>query len=274
MPNPPECRSLGKHCREVRITIRISDVTDETQTLQDASVTWITGHSERITYGRAYLEDDEIRVDAIVHVPCKHLRTPDGNPGIRPDGMAVPSRNGTSPEVRCAVHGFRGAVPSSSQLGSESRANVRLNDGRFAIYYKGKHRTMDLRLKRSAKRAPPEVQAKNPCATAPCYTGDNTRGAACCRDFNLELALPRSQPHKEALLRARAAPYLCKVKRDGDDTMECEVISACGYLNDDGITCVLHERTLPNGQRAKPSLCYEWPTLEEDETGHGGCKLL
>jgi len=156
----------------------------------------------------------------------------------------------------------------------DEQTKVRLEDGRFAIYYKGKHRTMDLRIKRSAKRTHGQVQTGNPCLTAPCYTGDNTRGAACCRDFNLELALPESQTHKEALLRARAAPYLCKVKRNDEDTMECEVISACGYLNDDAITCVLHDRTLPNGQRAKPSLCYDWPSLEEDETGHGGCKLI
>ena len=147
-------------------------------------------------------------------------------------------------------------------------------DGRIAIYYKGRHRNMDLRLKRAARRALPVVQGNNPCATACCFTGDNRRGAACCRDFDLELALPKTQVFHEALLRSRTAPYVCKVKREDDDNMECEVISACGYLNEDGITCVLHDRTLPNGQRAKPSLCYDWPKLEEDETGHGGCVLL
>lgn len=274
MPDPPECRSFGKHCRVVKLTIRISDVTEESKTLQDASVTWITGHTERISFGKAYLVDDEIRVDATVHVPCKHLRTPDGGPAIAPDGTPVPSHNGTRPEVRCAIHGFRGVVPYSTQLCGESRTEVQLKDGRFAVFYKGKHRTMDLRLKRATRRALPVVQANNPCATAACHTGDNRRGAACCRDLNLELMLPVTQVHREALLRARTAPYLCKVKREDDDTMECEVISACGYLDDDGITCVLHNRTLPNGQRAKPSLCHEWPKLEKDETGHGGCRLL
>ncbi len=271
MPTPPECRSLGKHCREIKITIRISDFTGESQTLQDASVTWITGHTERITYGKAYRVDDEIRADATVHVPCKHLRTPDGDPAITPANTPVPGNNGQRPEVSCAIHGFRGVVPRGS---GPSRPEVRLKDGRFAIYYKGKHRTMDLRKKRSAKRSLPVIQANNPCATAPCFTGDNKRGAACCRDFDLELALPKTHVYHEALLRARTSPYVCKVKREDEDNMECEVISACGYLDDDGITCVLHDRTLPNGQRAKPSLCYEWPKLEEDETGHGGCVLL
>ena len=274
MPNPPECKSLGKHCREMRITIRISAITDESTTLQDASVTWITGHTERLTFDKAYRVDDEIRADATVHVPCKHLRTPNGDPAIKPDGTPVAGRNSPRPEVRCAIHGFRGVVPRGSQFGGNNRQEVRLQDGRFAIYYKGKHRNMDLRLKRAAKRASPVVQANNPCVTARCYTGDKKRGAACCRDFDLELALPKTHVHHEALLRARTAPYVCKVKREDDDTMECEVISACGYLDDDGITCVLHDRTLPNGQRAKPSLCYEWPKLEEDETGHGGCVLL
>ena len=274
MPNPPECRSLGRQCREIRLTIRISDVTEESQTLQDASVTWITGHTERITFGTAYTLGDELRVDATIHVPCKHLRTPEGDPAIRPDGSPTPARNGKRPSVRCAIHGFRGTIPSSTQVRVSDRFDVQLGDGRIALYYKGKHRTMDLRLKRSARRPQPAAQTDNPCATAPCYTSDKRLGAACCRDFNLELALPKTQVYKEALLRARAAPYLCKVKRDDDDTMECEVISACGYLNDDDITCVLHDRSLPNGHQAKPSLCYEWPSLEEDETGHGGCALL
>lgn len=271
MPNPPECRSLGRHCREIGITIRISDIKDESKTLQDASVTWITGHIERLTYGQSYIVDDEIRVDATVHVPCKHLRTPDGTPAINSAGDAVRYKNGKPREVRCAIHGYRGPVPRCTQQRGEKRDKVQLDDGRFAIFYKGKRRTMDLRLKRKSKRS---CRSENPCATAPCFTGDNLRGAACCRDFNLELMLPETQVYKEALLRARTSPYLCKVKREDDDTMECEVISACGYLEDDGITCVLHDRTLPNGQRAKPSLCYDWPDFEEDETGHGGCVLL
>lgn len=273
MPKPPECRSLGQHCREVKLTIRISDVTDESNALQDASVTWITGHVERITFGKAYLVDDEIRVDATVHVPCKHLRTLGGKPAIAPNGLPVPDSNGAGPEVRCAIHGFRGAVPRSTQQRGNDRAAVRLRDGRFAIYYKRRHRAMDLRLKRGARRAPPAMRSKNPCATAPCYTGDNRRSAACCRDFDLELMLPKTHVYHEALFRARVSPYVCKVTRKDEETVECQVISACGYLDDDGVTCVLHDRILPNGRRAKPSLCYEWPKLEKDETGHGGCRL-
>ena len=254
--------------------MRISDVTDESRTLQDASVTWVTAHTERVTFGRAFLEDDELRVAATIHVPCKHLRTPRGDPAIAPDGYTPAGSEGRRSEVRCEVHGFRGTVPRSSQLSPDRRIGVRRSDGRFALFYKGKHRVMDLRLKRAARRSKPEEQTDNPCVGAPCYTSDKKRGAACCRDFSVELALPDTQVFKEALLRARVSPFACKVKREDKTTMECEIISACGYLADDGITCVLHDRSLPNGQRAKPSLCYDWPKLGKDETGHGGCVLL
>jgi hypothetical protein len=151
---------------------------------------------------------------------------------------------------------------------------VQLGNDTFSVYYKGRKRNLKLRLKRAARRALPVVQADNPCLGAPCRTGDNLRGAACCRDFTLELHLPESYEWTEALLRSRKSPYLCKVKREDDDTAECEVISACSFLKSDGISCSLHNRTLPNGRRAKPSLCYEWPELEKDETGHPGCRLI
>jgi hypothetical protein len=274
MPTLPKCRSLGKHCRELTVTIRISDAEAESRTLQDHSVTWVTGHTERITFGTAYRADGELRVDATVHIACRYLRAPHGGPAIRPDGTLVPSRNGSRPEVRCALHGFSGDVPRCTRLHDTSRDRCRTENGEFVVYFKGKRRTLALRLKRSAKRRRPKPQAHNPCATAPCYTSDHTRGAACCRDLSMELLLPKTRVHSEALLRARTAPYLCKVKRNDEDTVECEVISACGYLDEDGVSCILHDRTLPNGQRAKPSLCYEWPKLGEDETGHSGCRLL
>jgi hypothetical protein len=142
------------------------------------------------------------------------------------------------------------------------------------VYYKGKRRNLKLKLKRNAKRALPLAASTNPCLGAPCRTGDNKKGAACCRDLTLELFLPDSHKWTEALLRSRRSPYLCKVKREDDDTVECEVISACGFLEEDGITCCLHDRVLPNNKRAKPPLCYAWPELEKDETGHPGCRLI
>lgn len=273
MPTTPPCKSLGRHCRELDLTIRISDIADESQTLQDASATWMTGHTQRITFGKPYVADDELRVDATIHVPCKYLRTNDGRPAVRPDGETAPVVNGGRPGICCAAHGFRGPLPRSTQARPENRDRVRLGNGAFSVFYKGKRRRLNLRLKRAAQHALPVLQSDNPCVGAPCRTGDNVRGAACCRDLTLELMLPETQRRLEALLRSRQSPYLCKVKREDEDTVECEVISACGYLDDDGISCGLHDRILPNGWRAKPSMCYEWPDLEPDETGHTGCRL-
>ena len=74
-----------------------------------------------------------------------------------------------------------------------------------------------------------------------------------------------------ALLKTRKSPYLCKVKRENKKLVEVEVISACGYLGPDNISCVLHDRLRPNGKKAKPQLCYDWPDFGKDETGHPGC---
>jgi hypothetical protein len=150
---------------------------------------------------------------------------------------------------------------------------VRRGNGAFSLVYKGRRRVLGLPIKRAARRALPVVQDANPCLGAPCRTGDNKRGAACCRDLTLEIALPESETRVEALLKARKSPYLCKVTREGEDTVEAEVISACGYLEGDGITCGLHDRTLPNGRPAKPSICSEWPDLGPDDEGHPGCRL-
>ena len=274
MSKPPSCRSLGKYCRELKLTLRVSDTEDESQTLQDASITWMAGHTERITFGKAYIFEHELRVGATVHVPCKYLQTLDGKIAVEPDGSPAPGVAKKNGIVRCAAHEFRGPLPQSSQVPPEKRHKAQLGDDTFAVYYKGKQRNLKLRLKRAAKRALPVLAADNPCVGAPCRTGDNKKGAACCRDFSLELFLPDSHRWTEALLKSRKSPYLCKVKREDDDTMECEVISACGFLEHDEITCSLHDRVLPNNKRAKPSLCYEWPEFGEDETGHTGCRLI
>ncbi len=59
--------------------------------------------------------------------------------------------------------------------------------------------------------------------------------------------------------------------RTNAETLECEVISTCSYLEADGISCGLHDRLLPNNQLAKPSICREWPDLDDDEVAHPGC---
>ncbi len=109
----------------------------------------------------------------------------------------------------------------------------------------------------------------NPCATAPCRTADNTMKAACCRDLQIEIMCTRRQRRLEALVRSRRSPYLCKIDREGDFSIEAEMISACGYLGEDGVACSLHGRHRADGRTAKPDLCFEWPP--KGQGLHPGC---
>jgi hypothetical protein len=79
----------------------------------------------------------------------------------------------------------------------------------------------------------------------------------------------KRQRKLEALVRSRRSPYLCKVERCGDYSIEAEMISACAYLDDDGIGCSLHNRRRSDGRPAKPDLCSEWPERKRDL--HPGC---
>ena len=112
----------------------------------------------------------------------------------------------------------------------------------------------------------------NPCSIAPCTTADHTRGSACCRDLQVEIMCQRSDTALEAMVRSRLSPYLCKVSRESDEALEAEMISACGFLDEEGANCTLHGRKRPDGRAAKPELCSEWP---DDGKGlHPGCILL
>jgi hypothetical protein len=277
---------MGRQCRELDVTLRIAELTDDSPTLQDAAATWLLGHTERMTFGKPYVEGDALLVDATVHVGCRYLVDSAGETALAAgsehgrtgvDGGARESgRAGESRQFRCAAHGFTGPMPASSQNG---RPAVRRNRGdTFRVVYRGSERWLALPLTRKAQRrrvrALPVLE-NNPCVGAPCRTADNTRGAACCRDLTLDVVVPEGDVATEQLLRSRKSPYLCKVDRADEAIVECEVISACGYLDpEDGISCVLHDRLLPNHQLAKPSICREWPDLGEDEVGHPGCRLV
>lgn len=253
---------MGRQCRELDVTLRVADLTDDSPTLQDAAATWLLGHTERMTFGEPYVEGDALLVDATVHVGCRYLKT-------------ERTEKAEDGRVRCSAHGFTGPMPGGSLNG---RRAVRRRAGEtFRVTYQGRERWLELpmtqRARRLRVRALP-VLKNNPCVGAPCRTADNTRGAACCRDLTLDVVVPEGDGETEQLLRSRKSPYLCKVDRADEAIIECEVISACGYLDpEDGISCVLHDRLLPNRQLAKPSICREWPDIGEDEVAHPGCRL-
>jgi len=115
------------------------------------------------------------------------------------------------------------------------------------------------------------VGGANPCLGAKCTTADHTRGAACCRDLQIEILCAERETKLESLVRSRLSPYLCKIERETPRTLGAEMISACGYLDDRG-ECGLHGRLRADGTTAKPDLCFDWP--KEGRGEHPGCVFV
>ena len=236
---------MGRQCHSLAVTLRIGSL-DEGETSLDHEATWLLGHTQHITFEQLWLGDGDLYVDARLHVPCRYLAADESG-------------------ARCAAHGFRGALPTEPPAPVQPR---RLGDGRFTIV-EGMRQARRRLTTRETRRGLPVLNGENPCATAPCRTADHRRGAACCRDLQIEIMCTRRETRLESLVRSRKPPYLCKVTRPGDFSIEAEVISACGYLAEDGIACSLHGRFRADGRPAKPDLCSDWPP--KDKGLHPGC---
>ncbi len=235
---------MGGHCRQLPVTLRIGSL-DEGSTSLDHEATWLLGHTEHITFKELWRGQDDLYVDAILHVPCRYLA---------PNGAGS----------RCTAHGFTGSPRPSAPLPQPRR----LGEDRFHVVDDMQSVTRVLPAP-AAPRGLPILGAENPCATAPCRTSDHRRGAACCRDLQIEIMCTRRESRLEALVRSRRSPYLCKVTRPGNFSIEAEMISACGYLAEDGIACSLHGRRRADGRPAKPDLCSDWPPRGKGL--HPGC---
>jgi hypothetical protein len=98
------------------VTVRVSDVATESATVRDASMTWITGHTERIKFGKPYIVDTDLRVDATIYVPCRYLKTPDGKPAVQSDGKPAAARTGRRVPVTCSAHGFTGPLNDANWI--------------------------------------------------------------------------------------------------------------------------------------------------------------
>jgi hypothetical protein len=227
----------------LRVLLRIGGL-DEGRTSLDHEATWLLGHTERITFDDLWSGEGELYADAVLHVPCRYLE----------------AANGTA---RCSAHGYRGRTPRGSRRMAQPR---QLGGDRFRI-------VDDLRLVTRTLPPPPRglpvLPSANPCAGAPCRTADRVEGAACCRDLQIEIMCTRRQRRLEALVRARKPPYLCKVTRPGNFSLEAEMVSACGYLGSDRISCTLHDRKRADGRASKPDLCSDWPP--KGKGLHPGC---
>lgn len=258
MATPPPCASLGPQCHALRLTLRVADLDEDDAAFRDAIGTWLLGHTERIAFERPFVEGRQVLVNAVVRVPCKYL--------------ADRSAQGGG-QCRCMAYGYEGRLRRGD---SPPRPTLRHGGDRFTVLQGGRVRAVALPMKPAPRRSLPVIHhGANPCATAQCRTADNRVGAACCRDLTLDVVVPPGDDETEALLRSRRSPYLCKVTRADETIIEVEVISACGYLADDGVHCSLHGRLRPDGEPAKPSVCSEWPDIDEDEfTGHPGCVFL
>jgi hypothetical protein len=235
---------MGSQCRELPVTLRIGSL-DEGGTSLDHEATWLLGHTEHITFKRLWDGEGDLYVEAVLHVPCRHLVTQNGS-------------------AACNAYGYTGSAAGTTRREQPRR----LGGDRF--------RLVD-NMRPSAQRLPPPPEARtlpvlngdNPCAGAPCRTADHRRGAACCRDLQVEIMCTRRERRLEALVRSRRSPYLCKVTRPGAFSIEAEMISACGYLAEDGVACSLHGRQRPDGRPAKPDLCSDWPP--KNKGLHPGC---
>ncbi len=242
MPTPPACTALGRQCRSLDVTLRIGKLEDGQESL-DHEATWLLGHTDRMDFGRLHRRKGDLLVDTRLHVPCKYLKEKDG-------------------QARCAAHGFRAPSPPRPRRPTQPR---QLGGSRFRLVDQGR---LVARPAVDVKAGLP-VLGTNPCLGARCRTADHTRSAACCRDLQVEIMCTREQTHLEALVRARQSPYLCKTDRDEEDSIESEMISACGYLGEDGVACSLHGRLREDGRPAKPDLCSTWP--EGGDLMHPGC---
>lgn len=246
--NAPDCRRLGRQCHALDVKLRVAVLEGQ----EDHDATWLLGHTERIEFGAPYVEGEELWTEARIHVPCRHLQR-------QPDGSS-----------RCRAHGFRGTVPQPPRVEQPRRLGgdrFQLVDGRKLVR---RHLAASPPSRRPLPLHPPAPDA-NPCATAPCRTADNQRGAACCRDLQVEIHCTERQTLLEDLLRNRKSPYLCKVEREDEDEpiLNVEILSACSYLLEDRLHCGLHGRQRADGRPAKPELCSAWP---EKRTGlHPGC---
>jgi hypothetical protein len=249
VPSVPPCRGLGSQCKSLKVTLRIGELEEGPASL-DHEATWLLGHTRQMDFLELWEGEGDLYVDAVLHVPCRYLRQ---------DGS----------RAQCRAYGYEG--PSPRGLRREPQP-LQLGGDRFVVVENAENAVRRLPL---PPRSLPVLGSgtgaagDNPCASAPCRTADNLRKAACCRDLQVEIMCTRAQQRLESLVRSRRSPYLCKIERGGDYSLEVEMISACGYLERDGVNCSLHGRHRADGRTAKPDLCFEWPP--KNQGLHPGC---
>jgi hypothetical protein len=69
-PTVPPCRSLGTHCRSLRVTLRIGELEEGPESL-DHEATWLLGHTAQIDFLELWEGEGDLYVEAVLHVPCR-----------------------------------------------------------------------------------------------------------------------------------------------------------------------------------------------------------
>lgn len=243
---PPPCSRLGAQCRRLKVTLRVGSLEEGDESL-DHEATWLLGHTGNITFLRLWEGSGDLYADALLHVRCRYLKNDE-------DGQAA-----------CSAHGFRSRAPADPRNAQPRQ----LGGERFRVVERRNLVSRRLPAEPARSRSLPVVQGTNPCDGAPCRTADHTRGAACCRDLQVEIMCTPGEARLESLIRSRQSPYLCKIEREGAFSIGAEMISACGFLEHGGVNCTLHGRRRPDGRTAKPDLCFEWPP--RGQILHPGC---
>lgn len=234
---------MGQHCQSLRVTLRVGTFEDGLSSL-DHEATWLLGHTQRITFGKLWDDGGDLYVDAVIRVPCRYLQ----------QGAAGST---------CGMYGYTAGTIRTPLVADQPR---RMGAERFRVVDGAQ---LSRRHLAPPPRSLPVLPSANPCETAACETSDHRRGAACCRDLEIEIMCSEREVRLESLVRTRKSPYLCKVERGGKYSLEAEVISACDYLGEDGVACTLHGRVRADGRPAKPDLCSEWP--HKGKGLHPGC---
>lgn len=248
MTAAPSCAGLGSQCRSLEITLRVAVINGGLAST-DHEATWLLGHTERLTFGTLWNDGRHLYAPAVLAVPCRHYRS---------------DRTGS----RCTAHGYKAGPEPASPPVPQPR---QLGNDRFLLMQGGQPAELECPLPpRSLPVLAVESEADgNPCTGAACRTADNRRGSACCRDLQVEILCRAGDEELERLVRNRQSPYLCKIDREAPDSLTAELISACGFLASAAGDCTLHGRTRPDGQTAKPDLCFEWPP--KGKGIHPGC---
>lgn len=239
---------MGPQCRALAVTLKVGGLEDGIPSL-DHEGTWLLGHTAQIDFETPRVEGNDLLVGAELHLRCRHLK-----------------HEGSTD--RCAAHGFARRTPSPSPRPDQPR---RLGPDEFVLLEQLKPAVRTVVAPAAPGRQLPVVEGANPCLGAKCTTADHVRGSACCRDLQLEILCDVTDREREALIRSRQSPYLCKIDRETPRSLAAEMISACGYLDPRG-ECSLHGRLRADGTTAKPDLCFDWP--KEGKGEHPGCVFV